>query len=160
MYYRNRNNLSADIGAMLNNENVAATLAQDDVVRTAESLPVGGIPPMGQRCGCGPEKGKIDDFGLMQAMYTETAKKLLPYVKKAVNNNMYTGSPGLRPIGPDRSFTDKVTDEVMTAVCRDNDEAQEICLDNHRQPWNNKQLLYDLIYTMVLTEIFLVSRER
>ena len=163
MYYKkgiNKNSagMSADLGAVLNRENAAATLAAEDIVKTAEEAAEGGRPPAGQRSRQdGFEREKFE-FGLMQAMYPETAKLLLPYVKKAVKNNIYSGSPVLRPIGPDRAFADKVTNEVIAAVCRENDEAEEICLDSHRRPWNKKTLFYELVYAMVLAEMFAVVR--
>ena len=156
MYYKNRSkNLSADMGAMLNNENAKKTLAKENIVRVAEELPFGGRPPYGQR----PPKPQ-DDYALMQAMYGGTAKKLLPYVKNTVKKNMYKGSPGLRPIGPDREFADKVTEEVVKIARRDFDEAEEICLDKVCEKWSEKRLLYDLVQVMVLTEIFLLQREK
>ena len=162
MYYKNRSKeLSANIGAVLNDENVARSLMQTDIVKMAESLPMGGRPPQGQRPqqsgGQRPSKPH-NDFALMQALYGGVAKKLLPYVKKTVKKNMYNGSPGLRPIGPDREFVDKVTEEVVKAARRDFDEADEICLDKVCEKWNEKRLLYDLAQVMVLAEIFLLQR--
>ena len=158
MYYKNRNKeLSADMGAMLNNENAAGTLSGGDIVRAAESLPVGGLPPYGQR----PDREeRVNDYALMQAMYPKTAKLFLPYVKAAVKNNIYSGSPALRPMGPDREFVSKVTNEAVDAISRANDEAEEICLDSVCEMWNKKQLLYDLVSTIVLTEIFLICRQK
>ena len=159
MYYKNRSNqLSADMGAMLNRENAAETLAAGDIVKMAESLPRAGVTPKGGRPPQGQLGSKGGDIALMQAMYTGVAKKLLPYVKKAVRDNMYSGSPGLRPVGPDRAFADKVTDDVIAAARTDMDEADEICLDKVCEGWNDKRLLYDLAHTMVLTEMFLRYR--
>ncbi len=154
MYYKNRSkNLSADMGAVLNNANAKKTLAKEDIVRVMEDLPFGGRPPAGQL----PQRPQ-DDYALMQAMYGGIAKKLLPYVKKIVKKNMYNGSPGLRPIGPDREFADKVTEEIVKTARRDFDEADEICLDKVCEKWNEKRLLYDLVRVMALTEIFLLQR--
>lgn len=156
MYYKKSSkNISADIGAMLNSDNAADTLAAADIVMSAQSLPVGGLPPYGQRPMPGESKF---DYALMQAMYPKTAKFILPNVKKAVKSNLGIGSPALRPSGPDRAFVNKVTNDVMDALCRENDEAEEICLGGPCGMWGTKQLLYDLVSVMVLNEIFFDCR--
>ncbi len=98
------------------------------------------------------------DFGLMQAHYGKLGKQLLPYVKAAVENNMYEGSPLLRDIGPDRASLDKTVNETLDAVCKCFDEAEEICLENRLEGWSAFRLLHGLTESLVLAEIFLKKR--
>ena len=105
-----------------------------------------------------PEDIQNTDFGLMQALYGNAAKKLLPHVKNAVADNMYEGSPLLRDIGPDRSCIDKITNEVLDSARAEFDDVDEICLTECKNDWDNSRLLRELTESMVLSEVFLNKR--
>ncbi|MBQ6555055.1 MAG: hypothetical protein IJR45_03355 [Firmicutes bacterium] len=140
MYYRKRYTQKIDpmIGGILNAQNVEKTLAMDDITQAGEV--------------------RNDDFALMQEMYPQTAKKLLPYVKKSVGENIYDGSPVLRDIGPDRSCIGKMTLSALDMAANAYDGAEEICLENKTEDWSSGRLLHDLTETMVLAEVFLAKR--
>ena len=160
MYYRNRN-LSGGLGAVLNNDNAAKTLAAQDIVRAAETNGEVSDAVDERESGVRAPRAEMthnSDFGLMQALYGGVSKKLLAHVKMAVAKNCYEGSPLMRDIGPDRASLDKVINEVLDMACAEYDEAQEICLENDIDDWEDMRLLYDLTESLVLAEIFLNKR--
>ena len=140
MYYRNKQNtaIESSIGGILNAQNAEKTLAKDDITQFDSNINT--------------------DFELMQEMYPKTAKKLLPYVKKAVKSSIYEGSPIMRDIGPDRTCIDKITTETLDMAANAYDGAEEICLENCTEDWSSGRLLHDLAETMVLAEVFLAKR--
>lgn len=161
MYYRKRNSgISADMGAVLNKDNAVQTLAMQDITEAVGDE--NGAPAFSgeRRPEEGNGAGNDMDFALMQALYSGINKKMLPYVKEAVEENIYEGSPIMRDIGPDRASLDKIINEAIDNACAGFDGAEEICLENSEDEWGGRQLLYDLTEALVLAEIFLKKRSK
>jgi hypothetical protein len=98
---------------------------------------------------------------LVKELYFQLNKILAPYVERIVTEYEYVGSPIYDEEGVDRETISQLVAKVIELAEDELDDPQEIRLEaTAYEGWTRKDLLNNLVQSLVLTEIFMVRRPR
>lgn len=100
---------------------------------------------------------KYDDLSYMRLLQSRIGKIILPYVDKAIAEEMYAGSPIYNGY-IDKDTIGTIVDKTINYLGEDLKEVTDIIEQSSELGWSKNELLRALVQTMVLHELYAVIR--